>query len=174
MIIPIFIPSYNSPVDSDDYEPAHAYDCPCNKCVEKRKIKYKSKRYYESRTAIPKSFLFKHVMWRVITWLIGLTGAFVAISGIVFNSYFMSFIVKYNFLFQFVIPIVVGIGIIFAAIIGFDKKINQTYLWRCEDKIVLKKYKWSGEEKTWDEIIKNANVPKNYKILKPKDDWEYE
>jgi hypothetical protein len=174
MFIPIFFPINHCTHDDNDYEPAHASDCECNKCKDKAKIKYIYKRYYQSRYAVPNSFMFKHVMWRVLGWLIGLTGLFVAISGLVLDDYYKEIIGKNYFFVQMVVPFMVGLGIIIFAMIGLDKKYSATYLWRCEEKINLKKYNYEDEDKTWKQIIEKANVPKNYWISTPKDDWEYE
>lgn len=157
MIIPIIIP-FRPFCDDDDDDDKHHKGCECPDCKEKRKWENKPREYYEKRYAIPKRWRTKNTFFKILRLIPVILGVISLILSFIINNFALS------------------VGLIFGgfviAIVGFfllDKFVK--YDFECDDKIRLEKKRWFGE--TWEDIIKNSNIPDNYYLTKPEDDWRY-
>jgi hypothetical protein len=154
MIIPIFIPIRH---DDDD---EHHYNCMCPDCIKQREWDEMPREYYEERYAVPKK-------WRIKNQVL---------KGLRIISMFIGFLIMTISLFFKVstiyIPISFMLGMIYIVFsyAVFDKIIKEDN--QCSEKIRLERKLWSGD-KTWDNIIKEANLPKSYVLSKIKENWRY-
>ncbi len=158
MIIPIIIPIHHY-----DDEDSHHRGCQCPECLEKKKWNDKPREYYEERCAVPKRWYYKNLIIKIIRIIFVLISFAIIISPLFFKSP--------NF---YLLPILVigGAFLMLFSIIFIDKYIK--YDFQCKDKIRLerKKYSWN-DSKSWDDIIREANLPKNYIVGKIREEWRY-
>lgn len=165
MFIPIIIPMFNRFDDDDDCDRKHGRGCQCSECLEKKKWDEMPREYYKERYAIPKSFVIKNTIFKVLRLVSLVIGIILVISPITF----LDISSKNHFLF-IVLPLVFGFSIAIGGFIGFDSNIKQPY--ECKDKIHLKA-DYFTTDKDWDEICKKNNVPKNYVLTEVETNWKY-
>lgn len=167
MFIPIFIPINHFNDDSDDYRSnKHGYDCRCSKCLEKERYENMPREYYYERYAVPKSFIRKNNILRILKYVLGGIGILTVVSPIFLSDYFQD----YFWLLICLIPF--GMLITISTVIIFDKYIK--YDFQCDDKIYLQLEGFSDSEEEWKKLIEKENIDlKKHKLTETKLDWGY-
>lgn len=163
MFFPIIIPMYRH--DDDDDCGRHGKGCQCPECLKKEKWERMPREYYKYRYAIPKSFVIKNSIFKILRFVFLIIGLLLVISPITF----LDISIRNNFLFIF-IPLVSGFLIAIFGFIGMDNLIKRPY--DCKDNIYLKADYFAKKE-DWDNIIKQNNIPKNYVLTEVETDWKY-
>lgn len=163
MFIPIIIPIYRH--DDDDYYGRHGKGCRCPECIKKEERDNMPREYYKYRYAIPKSFVIKNSLFKILRFVFLIIGLLLVISPITF----LDISIRNHFLF-IILPVVIGFLIAICGFIGMDVLIKEPY--ECKDKIHLKADYFASKE-DWDNLIKQNNIPKNYILTEIKTDWRY-
>src|SRR5574343_568418 len=137
MFIPIFIPINHFNNDSDDYRSnKHGYDCRCSKCLEKERYENMPREYYYERYVVPKSFIRKNNILKVLKYLIGGFGILITISSvIIFDKH-----IKYDFQCK---------DKIYLKLEGFSDSEEEWLKLIKDENIDLKKYKLTETKLDW-------------------------
>ena len=150
--------------DDDDYG-RHGKGCKCPECLKKEKWERMPREYYKYRYAIPKSFVIKNSLFKILRFVFLIIGLLLVISPITF----LDISIRSHFLF-IILSMVIGSLIAICGFNGMGVLIKEPY--ECKDKIHLKADYFASKE-DWDNLIKQNNIPKNYILTEIKTDWRY-
>ena len=162
MFIPIIIP-FNRYDDDDDRK--HGHGCMCPECLEEKRLENLPREYYKYRYAIPKSFIVKNTIYKILSSIVIILGASIAISPLVL----MSIIHLKFWMLVSAMPLgmlVVAGGSILYSVIVKDYS-------DCKDKIYIEIRDSFVRPESWDDKIKTMQIPKNYKLTKEVSRWRY-